>query len=54
LRIIERFGSTVVAVDRSSLMLDQARERGMDRRAGQLHLDDTDIRDFRADRETFP
>ena len=27
LRIIERFGSTVIAVDRSSMMLDQARER---------------------------
>ena len=27
LRIIERFGSNVVAIDRSSMMLDQARER---------------------------
>ena len=27
LRIIERFGSTVVAVDNSSMMLDAARER---------------------------
>ena len=54
LRIIERFGSTVVAVDRSSLMLDQARERAEWTGAlGKLHLDDIDIRDFRADPETF-
>ena len=54
LRIIERFGSTVVAVDRSSLMLDQARERAQWTDAlGKLHLDDIDIRDFRADPETF-
>jgi len=54
LRIIERFGSTVVAIDRSSLMLDQARERAEWTGAlGKLHLDDTDIRDFRADPETF-
>jgi SAM-dependent methyltransferase len=54
LRIIERFGSTVVAVDRSSMMLDQARERAEWTGAlGKLHLDDIDIRDFRADPETF-
>jgi len=54
LRIIERFGSTVIAVDRSSLMLDQARERAQWTGAlGKLHLDDADIRDFRADPETF-
>ena len=54
LRIIERFGSTVVAIDRSSLMLDQARERAEWTGAlGKLHLDDIDIRDFRADPETF-
>ena len=36
LRIIERFGSTVIAVDHSSLMLDAgARARRVDRRAGQ-------------------
>ena len=50
LRIIERFGATVVAVDRSSLMLDQARERAEWTGAlGKLHLDDIDIRDFRAE-----
>jgi SAM-dependent methyltransferase len=54
LRIIERFGSTVVAVDHSSYMLDAARERAEWTGAlGRLHLDDTDIRDFRADPETF-
>jgi SAM-dependent methyltransferase len=54
LRIIERFGATVVAVDHSSLMLDQARERAEWTGAlGKLHLDDIDIRDFRADPETF-
>ena len=54
LRIIERFGSTVVAVDKSSMMLDQARERAQWTDAlGKLHLDDIDIRDFRADPETF-
>jgi SAM-dependent methyltransferase len=54
LRIIERFGSTVVAVDHSSYMLDAARERAEWTGAlGKLHLDDTDIRDFRADPETF-
>src|SRR4029434_5429577 len=53
LRIIERFGSTVVAVDRSSLMLDQARERAQWTGAlGELHLGDVDIRDCRADTET--
>jgi cyclopropane fatty-acyl-phospholipid synthase-like methyltransferase len=54
LRIIERFGSTVVAVDHSSFMLDAARERAEWTGAlGKLHLDDTDIRDFRADPQTF-
>ncbi len=54
LRIIERFGATVVAIDRSSLMLDQARERAEWTGAlGKLHLDNIDIRDFRADPETF-
>jgi SAM-dependent methyltransferase len=54
LRIIERFGSTVVAVDNSSPMLDAARERAEWTGAlGKLHLDDIDIRDFQADPETF-
>ncbi len=54
LRIIERFGSTVIAVDRSELMLDAARERAEWTGAlNKLHLDDSDIRDFRADPETF-
>ena len=54
LRIIERFGSTVVALDHSPHMLDAARERAEWTGAlGRLHLDDTDIRDFRADPETF-
>ena len=54
LRIIERFGSTVIAIDNSSYMLDAARERAEWTGAlGRLHLDDTDIRDFRADPETF-
>ena len=54
LRIIERFGSTVVAVDNSSYMLDAARERAEWTGAlGKLHLDDIDIRDFQADPETF-
>ena len=54
LRIIERFGSPVVAVDHSSMMLDAARERAEWTGAlGKLHLDDTDIRDFRADPQTF-
>jgi len=54
LRIIERFGSTVVAVDNSSLMLDAARERAEWTGAlSKLHLDDMDIREFRADPETF-
>ena len=48
LRIIERFGSTVIAIDHSSYMLDAARERAEWTGAlGRLHLDDTDIRDFR-------
>jgi SAM-dependent methyltransferase len=54
LRIIERFGSTVVAVDRSSMMLDAARERAEWTGAlGKLHLDDVDIADYRADPENF-
>ena len=54
LRIIERFGSTVMAVERSSLMLDAARERAEWTGAlAKLHLDDVDIRDFKADPETF-
>jgi SAM-dependent methyltransferase len=54
LRIIERFGATVVAVDNSSAMLDVARERAEWTGAlAKLHLDDVDIRDFRADPQTF-
>jgi SAM-dependent methyltransferase len=54
LRIIERFGSTVVAVDHSPFMLDAARERAQWTGAlGKLHLDDADIREFNADPETF-
>jgi SAM-dependent methyltransferase len=54
LRIIERFGSTVTAVDHSEPMLDAARERA--ERAGarhKLHLDGTDICNFEADPEAF-
>ena len=52
LRIIERFGSTVIAVDNSSMMLDAARERAEWTGAlAKLHLDDIDIREFRADPE---
>lgn len=54
LRIIERFGSQVVAIDNSSLMLDAARERAQWTDAlGRLHLDNVDIRNFVADPETF-
>ena len=54
LRIIERYGSTVVAVERSPYMLDAARERAEWTGAlAKLHLDDRDIRAFRADPETF-
>jgi SAM-dependent methyltransferase len=54
LRIIERFGSTVLAVDRSPFMLDAARERAEWTGAlAKLQLDDSDIRAFRADPETF-
>ena len=54
LRIIEKFGSTVVAVDHSSLMLDAARERAEWTGAlHKLHLDSMDIREFKADPETF-
>ncbi|HVF62821.1 MAG TPA: methyltransferase domain-containing protein [Casimicrobiaceae bacterium] len=54
LRIIERFGSSVIAIDHSSYMLDAARERAEWTGAlGRLHLDNVDVRDFRADPETF-
>ncbi|MBA3777217.1 MAG: class I SAM-dependent methyltransferase [Betaproteobacteria bacterium] len=54
LRIIERFGSTVIAIDNSSLMLDAARERAEWTGAlSKLHLDDMDIAEYRADPETF-
>jgi SAM-dependent methyltransferase len=54
LRIIERFGSQVVAIDNSSLMLDAARERAQWTGAlGRLHLDNVDIGNFAADPETF-
>src|SRR4029079_15707774 len=54
LRIIERFGSTVVAIDNSSYMLDAARERAEWTGAlGKLHLDDIDIRDLQRDPATF-
>lgn len=54
LRIIEKFGSTIVAVDHSSLMLDAARERAQWTGAlGKLHLDDCNISDYKADPETF-
>ncbi len=54
LRIIERFGSHVVAIDNSSLMLDAARERAQWTGAlGRLHLDNMDIGSFDADPETF-
>ena len=54
LRIIERFGSRVVAIDNSSLMLDAARERAEWTGAlGRLHLDNVDIAEFQADPETF-
>ncbi|MEP6657482.1 MAG: class I SAM-dependent methyltransferase [Betaproteobacteria bacterium] len=54
LRIIEKFGATVIAVDYSSLMLDAARERAEWTGAlGKLHLENADIRDFEADPETF-
>jgi SAM-dependent methyltransferase len=54
LRIIERFGSTVVAVDHSEFMLDAARERAQWTGVlGKLQLDDSDIRNFAADPETF-
>ncbi len=54
LRIIERFGATVIAVDGSSLMLDAARERAEWTGAlGKLHLESCDVREYRADPETF-
>jgi SAM-dependent methyltransferase len=54
LRIIERFGARVMAIDNSSLMLDAARERAEWTGAlGRLHLDNVDIAEFQADPETF-
>jgi SAM-dependent methyltransferase len=54
LRIIERFASTVIAVDHSEPMLDAARERAQWTGAlAKLHLDDSDIRNYQADPETF-
>jgi SAM-dependent methyltransferase len=54
LRIIERFGSHVVGIDHSSLMLDAARERAQWTGAlGRLHLDNADVGAFAADPETF-
>jgi SAM-dependent methyltransferase len=54
LRIIERFGSTAIAVDNASLLLDAARERAEWTGAlGKLHLDSCDVREYRADPETF-
>ena len=53
LRIIERFGARVMAIDNSSLMLDAARERAQWTGAlGRLHLDNVDIAEFQADPET--
>jgi SAM-dependent methyltransferase len=54
LRIIERFGASVIAVDHSPHMLDAARERAEWTGAlGKLHLDDADIGRYEADPETF-
>jgi SAM-dependent methyltransferase len=54
LRIIERFGASVIAIDHSSFMLDAARERAEWTGAlGRLHLDDIDIGQYEADPETF-
>ena len=54
LRIIERFGASVIAVDHSPAMLDSARERAEWTGAlGKLHLDDVDIARYEADPETF-
>src|SRR3569623_3312452 len=53
LRIIERFGARVMAVDNSSLLLDAARERAEWTGAlGRLHIDNVDIAEFQADPET--
>ena len=55
LRIIERFGSTVVAIDHSSPMLDAARERAEWTGAlGKLHLDDVDIARLRGRPRDLP
>ncbi len=54
LRIIERFGARVMAIDNSSFMLDAARERAEWTGAlGRLHLDNVDAAEFQADPETF-
>jgi SAM-dependent methyltransferase len=54
LRLIERFGATVVGVELSPYMLDAARERAQWTDAlSRLHLDDIDIARFEADPETF-
>ena len=54
LRIIERFGASVIAVDHAPAMLDAARERAEWTGAlGKLHLDDVDIARYEADPETF-
>lgn len=54
LRIIERFQTQVIAIDRSSAMLDAARERAEWTGAlGRLHLDNQDIGSFEADPATF-
>ena len=54
LRVIERFGCTVTAIDRSSPMLDAARARAqqcgvLDR----LRLVEADVTEFKAESESF-
>jgi SAM-dependent methyltransferase len=54
LRIIERFGASVIAIDHSSYMLDAARERAEWTGAlGRLYLESIDIGQYEADPETF-
>jgi SAM-dependent methyltransferase len=54
LRIIERFGASVIAIDHSSYMLDAARERAEWTGAlGRLFLENIDISQYEADPETF-